>query len=219
MGAERLAGFGSVDRWLDNFEKEVSRRNCLYALSHFVAYMGKDPDDLVEEARVDPERMEASVKKFYRHLKKEGFAAKSRSTMYGGVRSFFSWNGVKFGRRPRGFGRGVTYEGRRLLSRVEVARMVDVSPSLRDKAVIAVAAWSAQREGVLRALRWGMVRKQVHEGKDIVVVRVLPVFLDERGENVNKAETEYMFAFGEEAVEYVDRSIRPRVSVVFQPRQ
>jgi len=203
-------GFSSVCRWLNNFDREASKRNNLYALNLFVGYTKRSPDVLVGEAKADPEAMEDRLKEFYHYLKGCGYAAKSRTAIYGAVRSFFSWNNVKLGRRPRGFGKGVTYEARRLLKRTEIARMVDVSPSLRDKAVIAVAAWSGQREGVLRALRWGMVRRQIERGDDIVVVRVPAVLLDGEGENVNKAEAEYMFAFGGEAVEHVKRMMKQR---------
>jgi len=166
-----LMGFSSVCRWLNNFDREASKRNNLYALNLFVGYTKKSPDVLVGEAKADPEAMEDRLKEFYHYLKGCGYAAKSRTAIYGAVRSFFSWNNVKLGRRPRGFGKGVTYEARRLLKRTEIARMVDVSPSLRDKAVIAVAAWSGQREGVLRALRWGMVRRQIERGDDIARAR------------------------------------------------
>jgi integrase len=173
--------------------------------------MKKSPDVLVGEAKADPEAMEDRLKEFYHYLKGVGYAAKSRIGIYGAVRSFFGWNNVKLGRRPRGFGKGVTYEARRLLTRTEIARMVDVSPSLRDKAVIATAAWSGQREGVLRALRWGMVRNQIERGVDIAVVRVPAVLLDGDGENVNKAEAEYMFALGMEAIEYIKRMMKQRM--------
>ncbi|MHA1834109.1 MAG: tyrosine-type recombinase/integrase [Candidatus Baldrarchaeia archaeon] len=200
----------SVKRWLNNFERETSRRNYLYALNLFVGYRKKNPDVLVREAKADPETMEDCLKEFYHHLKNLGYAAKSRIILYGAVRSFFTWNGVKLGKRPRGFGKGVTYEGRRLLTRTEIARMIDVSSSLRDKAIIAVAAWSGQREGILRALKWGMVREQIEHGNDIVVVRVPAVLLDGDGRNVNKTETEYMFAFGGEAIEYIRKMMEQR---------
>lgn len=204
-----LAVDDPIERWL-NSVSEGSRRTYTCYLLKFLRWTGYNQYELLAKAKADVVWADELVKKYYWTLKEDGSSSNSRSLAYYSIRSFFTWNHLRLGRTPRAFVGRVTYESGRVYTQEEMSRIVDASMGFRNKAVSAVIALSAQRDALLAALRWGMIRAQVEKG-GIVLVEAPGEFLNGKGRNVNKTGLPYRFAWGSDATRYVQLMMKERM--------
>ena len=84
--------------------------------------------------------------------------------------------------------------------------LVDAASNLRDKALITFLAQTGQRIGVVTSLR---LRHVNLDEPSSIVVEIPAILRNNKGFNVNKAQTVYHFVFGEDTVNYL--RLRARV--------
>jgi integrase len=191
-------------RWFANIPNLGTRRVYLHALEAFVEFSGKDPDELVDLGRKNAEEAHDLLKRFYNSLK---LASMTKMEAYQALRSFCRTNGIVLGRKPRTYRAVVEYESRKLYSQDEAAWLVDVASNIRDKALITFLAQSGQRVSVVASLR---IRHVESDQPSPIVVDVPAVLTNKHGINVNKAQTPYQFALGEDSKTYLKLMIQER---------
>jgi integrase len=200
-----------VKRWLRNVTGNSLKLYPRY-FGEFCQFVNLTPDQLLAKAVDDKglEDVHDLAKQFYEKLEREGLAPWTCTIGYSAVRSFMKWNSKRLGPMPKKFKGHVAYESDRILQPGEVAKMVDMAPSLRDKAVIKFLHESAQRAGILTALRYGDIRKQLEAGTTPIVVDIKAVLFNVKRENVNKKRVRYKFAVGKETADYLARMVKER---------
>ena len=207
MSSRSIAGQRSVERWFVNLPNIGTRRVYLPELEKFVAFAGRSSDELVELGKGNPEDAHDLLKMFYNSL---DLASTTRMRIYQTVRSFYRANGVVLGKKPRTFRAVVEYEPRILYSQDEVAWLVDTANNTRDKALITFLAQSGQRVSILVSLR---IRHVPLNQSNPIVVDVPAILRNKHGVNVNKAQTSYQFAPGDDTKTYLELMLRERTNV------
>jgi len=200
-----IAGERSVERWLANLPNLGTRRVYLPELKRFADFTGRSPDDLVDLGRTNSEEAHDLLKMLYNSLT---LASKTKMRIYQTIRSFYRANGVVLGKKPRTYRSVVEYESRKLYSQEEVAWLVDVAVNARDKALITFLAQSGQRISIVLSLRIEHV--QISQPSPIAI-DVPAILKNKHGVNVNKAQTPYEFAVGEDTKTYLELMIKERV--------
>lgn len=175
-----------------------------HALERFVSFAGKSSDELVDLGKESAENAHDLLKMFYNSL---NLASNTKMTEYQALRSFYRANGVVLSRKPRTYRAVVEYEPRRLYSQDEVAWLVDTADNIRDKALITFLAQSGQRVSVVVSLR---IRNIDLSQPSPIIVDVPAVLRNKHGVNVNKAQTPYQFALGEDSKVYLKLMIQER---------
>ena len=206
---EFLARYGrqpSMVRWFGNVPSPSTQRTYLWAMERFVNFSDKSPDDLVKIGQADSEDAHDALKHFY-STGCGGLSSRTRFTAYQALRSLLGANRVRVGRKPAGFRGVVEFEPSRLYTQDEVAMLVDAATCLRDKAMICFLAQSGQRVGVVCALRLGMVDL---DQPDPILVDVPGVLKNHQEENVNKIQSPYIFALGQDAKDYLGLMVEDR---------
>ncbi len=203
--------FEPIQRWLLNVRGNTVK---LYtrAFREFCQLVSLTPDELLARAETEQGKqyVHDAAKRFYQHLQSQGLSSWTCTVYYAAVRSFFTWNDRPLGRMPEKFAGHTQYESDRVLAPQEVAKMIDMAVTVRDKAIISFLHQSAQRAGILTALRYGDIRNQLEKNILPIVIDVKGVLLNAQGANVNKKETRYKFAIGKETVDYLKRMIEQR---------
>ena len=201
----------SVQRWLLNLEANSAK---LYtrAFREFCQLVNLTPDGLLAKAETEQgkQHVHDAAKRFYQHLDNQGLASWTCTVYYAAVRSFFNWNDRPLGRMPEKFAGHTQYESDRILTPQEVAKLIDMAVSVRDKAIISFLHQTAQRAGILTALKYGDVRSQLEAGVHPVVIDIKAIALNAKGANVNKKRTRYRCAIGKETADYLRRMIEQR---------
>ncbi|RLI29069.1 MAG: hypothetical protein DRO46_03160 [Candidatus Hecatellales archaeon] len=206
-----MEAYDSVRNWLSNFpDRPNTRRSYLLWLSRFVRWTGKDPDLLIKEAERSPGKAHSQLKSFYNYLIERGLSSNTAILAYQALRSFYRWNEISLGRRPRGFRGRAEYASSYVLTQEDVASMVAACDNIRDKALIAFLAQSGQRCGVIAALKVKHVRVGLERKTTPLIVNVPPVLRDGRGVNVNKLGEAYRFAIGKDAISLVREMLKER---------
>lgn len=194
----------SVERWFANLPNPRTRKVYLPELKRFVEFTDKSADELVILGKKSGEDAHDLLKRFYNSL---DFASNTKMRIYQTIRSFYRANGVVLGKKPKTYRAVVEYEPRRLYTQEEVAWLVDAADNMRDKALITFLAQSGQRVGVVVSLR---LRHVNLNQSSPIIVDVPAVLRNKRGENVNKVETSYQFALGEDAKTYLQLMVKER---------
>ena len=209
---EDLLNFESIARWMSNFpDRPNTKKNYLIRFRKFISWIRKDPDTLIAEAKRNPLKIHNKLKEYYNFLIRHGFSSKTAILSYNCVRSFFKWNDIFLGPTPRGFKGRVEYESFHVLTPEEIAKMVDVCSSIRDKCVIVFLAQSGQRSGVLTALRYGHVKSGLERGESPLIIEVPAVLRDINGVNVNKLGESYRFAVGNDSIVCLKMMLKERI--------
>ena len=173
-------------------------------LKRFACFAARSPDELVDMGLKNGEEAHNLLKMFYNSLT---FASHTKMRAYQTIRSFYRANGVVLGKKPRTYRAVVEYEPRTLYSQDEVAWLVDAADNIRDKALITFLAQSGQRVSVAVSLR---LRHIPLDQSNPIVVDVPAVLRNKHGINVNKAQTPYQFALGEDFQIYLKLMIQER---------
>ncbi len=197
MDREYLLEYETVQRWLANIVKDSTRRAYLAALELFVEFVDMDPDRIVAVGRNHPDRIHHHMKM---QFKSSDLSSNTRMARYQALRSFCSANRVQLAKKPRTFRAVPEHEPREIYDPQEVVELIDAATGFRYKAVIAFLAQSGQRVGVVTNLK---LEHLDLDKEPPLVVQVPPVLRDTQGRNVNKVETPYEFAIGEDTVQYL----------------
>ena len=204
--------YESVARWISNFpDRPNTKKSYLASLKKFVEWIGKDPDKLVYEAKLNPSKIHSQMKRYYNLLIEEGKSSKTAILVYQSLRSFFRWNDIVLGRTPRGFKGRVEYGSTHVLTPTEVALMVDACPNIRDKCIIVFLAQSGQRIGVLTALKYKHIKNGLEKEVFPLIIEVPAVLRDVKGVNVNKLGETYRFAVGKDTILCLKKMIQERI--------
>lgn len=204
-----LAQYKSVDYWLGCVQLQTQTHYSRW-LKSFCLFMDKNPDQLVELASREPHQVHLQMINFHRKLLDKGYTATSSGGAFKALKSFFSRNDCVFGRTPKHLRITTELVSHRTLRPHEVLAMVVAAPSLRDKAIISFLAQSGQRVGILTAMRYGHVRKQLEQRENPVIVEVTAEVKNWKGVNVNKGRVPYFFALGRECTELLRLMIQWR---------
>lgn len=209
---EKLLSYSSIKKWISNFpDRPNTKKNYLLRLGHFLEWIRKDPDTLINDARINPNDTHDQMKMFYNMLISNGKSSKTAVLAYQCLRSFYKWNDVILGPAPRGFKGRVEYGSPHLLTPDEIAKMVDASPNIRDKCIIIFLSQSGQRNGILTALRYKHVKQGLENNEYPLIIEVSAILRDSKGVNVNKLGETYRFAVGSHSIQCLKKMVDERI--------
>ena len=201
--------YDSVNNWMLGLS-QGSKRPYLRYLTLFCEYAGRDPEQLIDWAKTDKEKVHDRAKQFFHRLADLSIPVASRVQAYTAIRSFFSHNDQPLGKAPRVLTENMKIRVSRLLKPREICDMLSSARSIKSKAIISLLVQSGQRIGLFSALRYGHVRKQIERADSPVVVEVSPSITNGRDQGANKGRTSYRFAFGKESRDYIVQMMNQR---------
>ena len=177
-----------------------SMRTYASVVRRFSEYVGKSPDELIENCLIEgipnPERVyETSrlVDQFFGELEADDLAPGSLTTELARLKSFFRVNGIDLPFVPR-YSLRVRYRDRAPRPE-EVQRLIEVA-GLREKAMIAMLATSGLRIGTLVKLKYRHVKEDLEAGR-------VPVHIHVEAEITKGKYCDYDTFINEEAARYL----------------
>jgi integrase len=195
-----------VERWLRRWKSEKDKkRNRVVLLEQFPETVGRDPIGLLHGAidqqlhGQEPLELVDALNKWHSYKLGRGEAT-SAARWYWTIRGFFTANGVRFFKIPRGVDTSKRGGWERFTPKQEqVKSMVRTRKEPQDKAVIAFLAQTGQKIGVLTAMTWEMIKRVDLGARGVVAVpRDLKT---RRGESANQSGVEYMFVIGRDTMQ------------------
>jgi integrase len=135
------------------------------------------------------------IGEYHQEYVRKGYASNTCRNAPMAIRSFLSYNEIRFGRFPFSMHAEPEYESNRIFTRQEVFRMLVGARTPRDKAIISFVVQSAQRVGVITKTRYGPVRRQIEDSISPVVIDVDP--------NNSKNRVRHSFAIGQECIDFI----------------
>jgi len=180
LNGRDLESFDSVRNWLGglNTKSHWTRVVYLRGLKKFCEWVGKDPDQLIEERkarlrrdildRTDENRLNA----YHQELLRK-YSPGTALSCFVSVASFYKYNGVKL--KIERFPKVEEWEekGVKRLHKHEIQKMLSYAENLRDKLIITVGAESGLRSKALCSLTLGCFKDAAYirdERKYIVSV-------------------------------------------------
>lgn len=203
------ADYDSVNNWMLGLSQS-SKRPYLRHFTLFCEYTGRDPEQLIEWAKRDKTKVHERAKQFFHRLADLSIPRASRVQAYTAIRSFFSHNDQPLGKAPRVLTESTKIRPHRLLKPREICDMLCSVRNIKSKAIISLLVQSGQRVGLLSALCYGHVRRQIERADSPVVVEVSSSVTNERDQGANKDRTNYRFAFGQESRNYIVQMMNQR---------
>jgi len=211
--------YSSVQRLLDHLKRktrsETSRVKYLQELHRFLRFIGVDnPDVLVGKTKRE---IEGAFQRFVDKLADEGRSIRYINTLIADLKLFFKVNGFKNSKeieveryyQPSRYRKKPEY----IPTKEEIFRMADSCGSsisgLRDKAMILCMYGSGLRNSTIRALRYKDVKKELEEGRDVIMVPVYPE-MKQVVPGACKGNIPYFTFFPKEAVEALRRYLEER---------
>ena len=201
-----ITAYECVQRWLRNVQGNSVRLYTRY-FREFCQFVKLTPDEVLAKDQKDVHDL---AKQFFQHLESQTLSSWTCTLAYAAVRSFMKWNDKQLGPMPKKFAGHVQYESDRILQPQEVAKLIDHASTVRGKAIISFLHQSAQRAGILTALKYGDIRTQIEKDVNPVVIDIKGVLFNSKGANVNKKKARYKFAVGSETINYLKRMIEER---------
>ena len=177
-------------------------RDCI---RQFCSFEKLTPSQLVSLAQTDKMAMKEKIVEFYQEYVRRGYAPNTCRNAMSGIRSFLSYNEIKFAKFPISIRSDSQYESRRIFAPSEVFRMLFGARTPRDKALISFLVQSGQRVGIITRVRYGEIRKQIENSINPVVIDVDP--------SISKDRVHHSFAVGQECVDLIKIMIAKRQRV------
>jgi integrase len=193
-GFDNPADYKLVSTWLGTVAPGTGLRYRHY-MEKFCAFSKLTPRQLLSLAHRNKMAAKQTIVDFYQGYVGKQYALNTCRSAPMAIRSFLSYNEIKFGRFPFGTKVDAEYESRRIFTRQEVFRLLVGARTPRDKALISFIVQSAQRTGVITRVRYGDVRRQIEAGISPVVIDVDP--------NFSKNRSHHSFAIGQECVDFI----------------
>jgi len=193
MQSEELKEFKEVKRWLVG-KGRTTKSEYLGALRIYTDYRGLDPTELIDEIEEDRKKsrrergeVEYKLKKFHEWLLNErekekkgghgttgekGVSTKRAATIMGSIRSFYKANGFPITiKLPRPT---TLVKNHKLQIRAEdVKKLVDHSPTIRDKAIILMLFQSGMDVSTLCSLDYGDVARGLEKNECPLPIHVV----------------------------------------------
>ncbi|MCL5788765.1 MAG: tyrosine-type recombinase/integrase [Candidatus Marsarchaeota archaeon] len=199
----------SVKRWLNRVmtrrtRSEGTAKIYLWHLTKFCEWVNKTPDELIIDRRTTIESQVLGVRRthedllteYFGHLEsKRKLARNTALVAHAVIRSFYRANYVPLDvDTPESW----SVRAERVPSRQELADVVHRLTSPLQKALILFSVQSGQRIGVIRSLRYAMVKDALATDK-ASAVSVPATLRDASGVSVNKRRQTYDFFIGKQA--------------------
>lgn len=218
---ENIEQYTTVERWITSVlgrgtGSESTKYQYLRLFRGFCEWVGKNPDKLIEERKKELKSKDESVRRGAEELLSRYFhelekvRGKSRNTCvltFTAIRSFYKANYVPL----------VVYTPQAWVKRSdkvptleEVKKMVDVSETPLQRALIIFSAQSGQRLGIISSLTYGMVKDGLEKSKSPLRVHVPAELKDAHGTIINKRRVEYNFFVGRDAIEALNACLQSR---------
>src|SRR5260370_21543862 len=183
-----------ANSWLCGVTPATSRRYAYY-IKEFCSFSKLSPRQLVSLAQKDKMSVKEKIVEYYRYYVEKGYSSNTCRNAPMAIRSFLSYNEIRFGKFPFSMHCETEYESGRIFTRQEVFRMLVGARTPRDKAIISFVVQSAQRVGVITKTRYGDVRQQIENSITPVVIDVKP--------SISKFKIRHSFAIGQECVDFI----------------
>src|SRR5712692_1167694 len=151
-GLVNATDYRLVGSWLRGVTPATSRRY-LYYINEFCAFSKLSPSQLVSLAHRDKMGVKEKIGEYYQEYVRKGYASNTCRNAPMAIRSFLSYNEIRFGKFPFSMHVDTEYESRRIFTRQEVFRMLVGARTPRDKALLSFVFQSAQRVGVITKIR------------------------------------------------------------------
>jgi len=199
----------AVQRWIEYLAtktgSESTKRIYFYALQRYYKFAKKNPDQLIKERTRNLEAKTETTKRKHDELLQRFFndldkkASRSLSTtLFNAIKSFYKANYVDL-RLPSP--KGWTTHTDKIPTSDEIKKMVQLSDSPLQRAVILFSAQSGQRAGIITALTYGHVKEGLESGKSPLWMQVSGDIRNRTGERVNKHRQAYSFFIGHDTIE------------------
>ena len=162
-------------------QSKASLRNNIYAVYYFCERLKLSPDQLIadcldEDDKIREEKIKhitGRIVKIVERDRARGLAVSSSKVMLSYLESFFRYNGldVKF-KNWVNFPRIRRWYASESPRKEDVVKMIDLAPTLRDKAIIAMLATSGLRIGTLLRLKYKHVMEDFEANRIPCMIRV-----------------------------------------------
>lgn len=217
-----LEKYKTVKRWITRVQStgtgsEKTRISYLRCLGNYCKFTKNNPDELITKRHKNLESKDEVVKRKHEEMAMAFFndlsskrARKTAGLALTAVRSFYKANYTPLQiQHPKIWVTNVD----KVPTLEEIKRMVDVSDNALQRALILFSAQSGQREGIIAALRYGMIRKELESGKSPICIQVYAELKNRRGEKVNKERQTYFFFIGKDGIEALNNYLQVRKSL------
>ena len=198
-----MAKFDVVKAWIDNVayshsKSENTEREYRYNLSRFCEFIGKTPEQILEEyeGMTDREfrrKYARYVRALISHLMNEDYSPSTVVNSVTTVKSFFKYNDLPLGHIPVGRRRVVFHN--RDITKNEIERILGISRP-RDQAFYSMMAQSGLRPDTLCSLRKKHIEPEFSKG-------IIPCKVDVPEEIAKGQYGSYFSFMGEESVKYL----------------
>src|SRR5260370_13203405 len=183
-----------ANSWLCGVTPATSRRYAYY-IKEFCAFSKLSPNQLVSLAQRDKMAVKEKIGEYYQDYVRKGYASNTCRNAPMAIRSFLSYNEIRFGKFPFSLHCETEYESNRIFTRQEVFRMLVGARTPRDKAIISFVVQSAQRVGVITKTRYGDIQRQIEDSISPVVIDVDPT--------ISKNRVHHSFAIGQDGIDFI----------------
>ncbi len=203
-----LKEYNSVKRWLTQVGSKTgsksTQRIYLFNLNVYCKDIGKNPDEIIAERKSHLKSDDETRKRQHEEMLMDHFnkltESKSRNSAvnsFKSIKSFYKHNYVDLKlMSPKTW---VSYTDR-IPSLEDLKKMIDVCETPLQKVAILFSAQSGQRSGVITAITYGMVKKQLENGENPIGIHVSGNLKDKKGNRINKNRQEYTFFIGSDAI-------------------
>ena len=198
-----MAKFDVVKAWIDNVayshsKSENTEREYKHNLSRFCEFIGKTPEQILEEYEGMTDRefrrqYARYVRALISHLMNEGYSPSTVVNSVTTVKSFFKYNDLPLGHIPVGRRRVVFHN--RDITKNEIERILGISRP-RDQAFYSMMAQSGLRPDTLCSLRKKHIEPEFSKG-------IIPCKVDVPEEIAKGQYGSYFSFMGEESVKYL----------------
>ncbi len=203
-----LKEYDTVKRWLTQVGSKTgsmtTQKTYLSNLNKYCKVIGKNPDEIISERKIHLKKDDETLKRQHEEMLMEYFnnqtESRSRNSAinhFKTVKSFYKHNYVDLKLiSPKTW----TSHTDKIPSLEDLKKMIDVCETPLQKALILFSSQSGQRAGVITAITYGMVKKQLENGDNLIGIHVSGDLKDKNGNRINKNRQEYIFFIGSDTI-------------------
>ena len=203
-----LKEYDTVKRWLTQVGSKTgsksTQRIYLFNMNRYCQEIKKNPDEIIAERKSHLKSDDETLRRQHEEMLMGHFnklaESKSRNSAVNSfktIKSFYKHNYVDLKLiSPKTWSSNTD----RIPSLEDLKKMIDVCETPLQKAVILFSAQSGQRSGVVTAITYGMVKKQLENGDNPISIHVSGNLKDKKGNRINKNRQEYIFFIGSDTI-------------------
>ncbi len=184
------------------------------AIHRYSEFTKQDPDELIgnrlkdlnSDNLMERRKHEDTAMRFFGLLSKH-FARMSSVVQLEAVKTFYRANHSSLDLKvPKMW----TEHQDKVPTLEEVRKMVGVSNSTLQRAVLLVSSQSGQRAGVICSITYGMVKTALEDGACPAKIEVPPNIKDRYGNRINKHRASYSFFIGRDSIDAIESYLHTR---------